>query len=475
MDLMEEKTSVFNRIKQAAIHWGRRATQFIVVMGGGRPLDLNNVKYVEEAIKNSAAIASVRWLTRNLSEAPICVGKRDKNDLVFNTKSACYKLLKRPNDHYSTVMMLRAALADYVFTGNGYLIKLRDPRQPGGINGSGRVVSLWWVPSFMITPLGDPNDDTIFIKNYKYVVDSDERFYSVDDVIHFRDGFDSNNPRVGMSRFQSLIREILSDNEAGNWTLALLKNMGVPGVVISPDKNVEIDADGAEKIKNDFSNNFTGVNRGRPMVTSAPVKVLNMAFDAKQMDLQSSRRLNEERITAVVGIPAVVVGLGAGLDHSTFANFSEAREAAYESCMIPILQDFADVLNLQLTPEFHSEDYEIYFDISKVRVLQPDINALHTRVRGDLMSGMISLDEARKQCGYQPLGDGKGDVFFVPNGVSVSTVPGVAVAQPDTGTPADDINGNPTGGAPTSEDLGKIWHTDLEVKALIGATNGANS
>lgn len=456
-------------MKSAVARWGSAASQFFVVIGGGRPLNLNDYRAAEEAAKNSAAVASVRWIQRNWSEAPITVGRIDSQDIVRQQRSPLHKLLLKPNNFYSGNAMWKGVVADLVYTGNAYILKGRST-EPGGIDGRGRVTSLWWIPTNYITPKENPEDNRIFIDHYLYEVDGYKQEIDPRDIVHFRDGFDPLNPRLGLSSFAACLRELLGDNEAANWKLALVKNSGVPGVVISGTKDSVISQGDAEDIKNNFEQRFTGSNRGRPMVMSGAVEVKTVSFDPKQMTLVELRHQDEERLTASVGVPAVVVGLGAGLKHSTFANFSEAREAAYESCMIPMQADVAETLSHQLLPEFHNpENYVVYFDISKVRVLQPDINAQHVRVRGDVLAGIISVNQGRKQLGYEPL-TGQ-DVWYVPNGVTVAQSPGVAVAPNPTGNPEDDINGDPQGGRPTDDDPDAQNRAFQQVQDILNAAD----
>jgi hypothetical protein len=59
----------------------------------------------------------------------------------------------------------------------------------------------------------------------------------------------------------------------------------------------------------------------------------------------------------VLGIPAVVVGLGAGLERSTFTNMAEAREAAYESGLIPAQKILGEDIRFQLLPLFGDDPF----------------------------------------------------------------------------------------------------------------------
>ena len=131
------------------------------------------------------------------------------------------------------------------------------------------------------------------------------------------------------------------------------------------------------------------------------------------MNLKDLRRLPEERISALLGIPAIVAGLGAGLDRSTFSNMSEARQMAYESNIIPTQRIFATTLNRQLlSRDFISEGrrgdgmrpknpdrIEVYFDNSGVRVLQEDEDAKTNRLNSSVKTGWMRVSEARRQAG----------------------------------------------------------------------------
>jgi hypothetical protein len=77
-------------------------------------------------------------------------------------------------------------------------------------------------------------------------------------------------------------------------------------------------------------------------------KVEQFGFSPEQLLLRELRRIPEERVTAVLGVPAIVAGLGAGLDRSTFTNMAEAREAAYESGIIPTQRIIAEDIRFQL-------------------------------------------------------------------------------------------------------------------------------
>jgi HK97 family phage portal protein len=347
---------------------------------------------------SSAVMACVNWLCRTFPEAPLQVVQTNRDgDREVLTDHPLPALLEMPNPFYSGVLLWDATLSDWLIDGNAYWIKVR--------NRQGALLQLWWTPSSMIEPRWNKDDATEFIGWYEYQSDPsrDKKIrLEPSDVVHFRYGIDPSNMRKGKSPLASLIREIFTDEEAARYSAALLKNTGVPGIILSPDSDGLSSAmmpGDAEKIKEQFRKKTTGDHRGEPIVMSTGIKVDTLSFSPDVMNLKDMRRIPEERVTAVLGIPAIVVGLGAGLDRSTFANYAEAREAAYESFIIPHQRRFGADLQTQLLPDYGAQGQRIEWDTSNVRVLQEDENKKALRWSALLQGGVVTRDEARTALG----------------------------------------------------------------------------
>jgi len=347
---------------------------------------------------NSAVEAVVRWVARTFPEAPVEVWAKAADGTEKAVAGhGLTRLVARPNPYYSGELLWRATLADLVADGNGYWIKRRN-----GLRGP---VQLWWAPSWTMTPAYPADDPTVFISHYDYTVNGQTEAIAVEDVVHFRDMPDPENPRKGLSPIKALAREIFTDDEGANFTASLLKNMGVPGVIISPEGEGDtITSDDAKAVKQDFKSKFGGDNRGEPMIVPARTRVSMLSWSPQQMNMRDLRKIPEERITAQLGIPAVVVGLGAGLDRSTFANMKEAREAAYESYIIPTQRLIGADLGNQLLRDFERnvDGFRVGFDLRNVRVLQEDENAKWTRVTAAFGGGLIMRSRAKEMIGEQP-------------------------------------------------------------------------
>lgn len=342
---------------------------------------------------SSAVAAPLLWILRTFPEAPPALWRTNDDGLEEPIRDhQLLRLLRRPNRHFSGPLLWMATLADYFVDGNAYWLKLRDR--------GGAVRELWWAPRALIEPKGS---DTEFVTHYEYRPGTETIAIRPDDVVHFRFGCDADDPRKGMSPLKSVLREVFTDDEAANFTASLLRNMGVPGVVVSPDGPGTVSDEDAAATKAWFDQNLKGDGRGKALVMSGATKIAQFGFSPEQLTLKDLRRIPEERVSAVIGVPAVVAGLGAGLDRSTFTNYREAREAAYEQNIIPTQAILAEEVWFQLLTEFEPESqiwsWRVGFDLGNVRVLQEDTFNLAKRLDVGVRGGWVMVAEGRKANG----------------------------------------------------------------------------
>lgn len=383
---------------------GRKAfTEMVFPRGGGgtgnRLEPRTRLDYqgeVGDGTRSSIIMACYRWIARVFPEAPMLLVRIAPDGTTTPiTTHRLLELLEEPNDFYSGITMWAAVELDLLLTGNAYILKVSSE--------SGQPAELWWAPSTIIGPRW-PRDGQTFISHYDYRPNGFPIRIEPEDVIHFRDGIDPENTRLGMSPLRSLFREVFTDLEASQWTATLLRNGAVPGLVISP---APVPAGGGEvpgseemtATKEYFQQEFTGDRRGRTLVMSGPTQVHQYGFNPEQMNVRGIRQIPEERITAVIGIPAAVVGLGTGLETTKVgATMKEMRELAYENVIIPLQRNISQTLEAQYLPDFLSQpkSHKLIWDLSQVRVLQADQKE-EAELWGMLVEGSIATRaEARE-------------------------------------------------------------------------------
>jgi HK97 family phage portal protein len=294
--------------------------------------------------------------------------------------------------------------------GNAYLLKTRS-----GNKRTGNVVQLWPASPSLIAPITERESDD-WISYYSLQVGPNEwQPVNVANVVHFRLGIDDRDMRRGLSPLKRLARQISTDEEADRFTDTLLKNYAVPGLVVKPANGGLINPDDAERIKKSFDRKFGNDRRGNTAVLSKDTDVMQFGYSPEQMNLSVLHRIPEERIAAVMGVPAIIAGLGAGLDRATYSNFREAREMFTETKLVPLWAMLAEKLNASLLPDFHSDPaVTIAHDLTDVRALQEDEDRKYARLNIGVQGARpwITVNEARADVGLPPV-DG-GDELVAP-------------------------------------------------------------
>lgn len=393
---------------------------------------------VQEGLESNVVMAPIHWITRNFTEATAVVQRKVKRVWREQEGHALSKLLMRPNPFYSGSMLWKATLVSMLLDGNGYWRKIR--------NRFGDVLELWYLPHFLVEPKW-PRHGDVFISHYEYRpqatglrIDLDPR-----DIVHLRfGGLDPENTRLGLSPIRPLLREVFTDEEASNFAASILRNMGVPGGVMAP-KDVAsaqaLDSDQAAQMKEYIRNNFRGDQRGDWFVSGVPMQIEQFGFDPNQLMLNNLRDIAEERVCAMLGIPAAVVGFGAGLQQTKVgATMRENRQAAWHNCVIPLQNDTSEQAGAQLLPDFTAQPdrYRLGFDRAGVSAFEEDKTEIARRAGVLVEKGIITVADAQEMTGAEV--DEAMRFYLIPSGAVPfdGTKRLGAFAEPEPGAPGDE-------------------------------------
>lgn len=348
---------------------------------------------------NSAVFACLQAIATAIAEPPLRVYRRDRaGQRVEQPETPLAEFLTRPNPHL-TLSMLLAYLSNCLhIDGNAYWRKLR-----AGNPDTGNVVEVWPISPSRIVPITLRGSQD-YISFYRYYVRPGVyEDIPVENIVHFRYGLRDGDHRYGDGPLKRLAREVSSDDQATRYADRLLANFAAPGLSLVFDKETEaIDEATADRLKSRIKSAYGGDEIGAVSVLSPGAKLESHGFSPEQMDMKTLHRVPEERIAAVLGVPAIVAGLGAGLDRSTYSNFAEAREAFSEMKLVPLWRQVAETITHGLLSDFTSDRSTVVeFDISDVRALQDDQNALATRLQVYVTAGIMDVNEARAEIGLE--------------------------------------------------------------------------
>lgn len=425
----------------------------------------------------SIAEATILWIARNFPQGEMVVTKWDKEqDLpVFIRQHPLTKKLRRPNQKYdrsnggySGIVLWMGSMVSWSTDGNFYWIVRRNPDTLG-------VMEYWYCPHTVIEPrnVNCPFHGTTSLPSLNTYVDHydfknpDGSVIKLDplEVFHCRYGLDPENPLKGRSPLRTAYRELFVDEMGSKITAALLANLGVPGIVIAPAKESKRapTKDERDQIEGEFIARTTGDKIGLPIMLSGSVDVHQFGFNPDQLSLAALRDIPEERVTALLGVPASVVGFGSGLQTAKVgATMSELRDQAWENCLMPTGALVAAEADGQLLPDWVGEseweNYSLQYDISRTNALLDAFGKKSVAYGNLLKSSALKRGEVRSALGYRTEPD---DNIFIWQAGVVSTRAGQG--NPPAGA-------EPPPGADASSDAGKNGHRDADLNDTAEVT-----
>jgi HK97 family phage portal protein len=362
-----------------------------------------DVSTMGNGASNSAVTACLQVLGTSFSEAPLAIVKVDNEGYEQEVVNhPLINLMRRPNPYMSGDIVQQYIINAMHVSGDAYLLKQK--------NNAGQLVALYPLMPEEVNPKGNKED---LITHYEYETNNQKFIIKPEDIVHIRLGLDPNNHKKGFAPLRSVLREIYGDESAGQLATALLSNSGVPSVLISPRTEYAPTPEEAEQIARTYQEKTAGKNKGKPLVITGAMKVEKMAFSPTELDIGTLRRVPEERISAVLGVPAILAGLGSGLAHATYSNAETLREFFTENKLIPLWKQVGEEITQQILLKDYEGDDSVtaYYDYSQVRALQQDMDELYNRLNVGVQGGWITVAEAREQVGL-PTNDSQ-NVYYL--------------------------------------------------------------
>lgn len=336
---------------------------------------------ISDPLNTPLVMAAAEWLGRLIHEAPLYIVKRNDEgrEVKRQARHHLLKVIERPNSWYSGKVMMAAVGVSLQVDSNAYLLVGRDDDL--------RVTSLFYEPHFTIRPrwygdrIYDGNEVSIsdkkkFIAFYEvYRPEASDRglnWYRVDieDVVHLRKGMDPRNPRKGLNRLAALLAELYTDQQRAHFSATVLANVGMIPFVVSPREanGASINEEQATKLKTELELRARS-ERGKPIVAGRAIRIDQLGFSPQDMDLSAINRIPKEYVASILGPNAQVLGFAG--DAKTFSNYTEARDDAYESFLIPLHKEIAAELTYSLLREFIDDEMtRLEYDFDQIGAMQ---------------------------------------------------------------------------------------------------------
>ena len=211
-----------------------------------------------------------------------------------------------------------------------------------------------------------------------------------EDVLHISRGHRSGTI-LGAGLLDTFGRSLRTAVTAEEWSARYLDGGGLPPAIIKPATAPVQDA--AEKFKADWRRMM---QTGEALLLPPSVDVQPLVSDAQKQQLVEARQWNAQMAAAMTGYPPHMLGLPGPT--MTYQNV-ETADLAYR----------AYTLDRYASPIRHAIDRKLLPNGMTCRFLWEQLQRTDEKSRVEavamkLSSGIITMDEARQELGYVPLG-----------------------------------------------------------------------
>lgn len=360
-----------------------------------QPLDFERL--VDEFYRrNPIVYSAVRALSRSASEPNFqaCtvndLGVAIPDDPMSDPLAM---LLAQPNEEQECYEFMEQLIIHLQVTGNAFIHKIRSR------NGNVVHLELFRPDLVSLEPMASRNGRKI--ARYFIGFDTDRRPVPARDIIHMRlpDAFDEY---WGLSPLFILAKYGDIDKQSTDFLRAYFLNRGVPsGMLVAKGRVQDNDR---QEMKDSWRMQFSGEKGWHKIpVMDQGVEYQALSTGLKDMDLGPVFNQTETRISMVYGVPPILLGTNAGLERSTFSNFSESRRGFWTETLVPMYTRIVRRLTKKLAQEEFGPRRMIKADVSKVAGLQDNKEKLRALATKGYDKGLFTTNEARDIMGMDPI------------------------------------------------------------------------
>lgn len=224
-----------------------------------------------------------------------------------------------------------------------------------------------------------------------------------DEIIHFKDWNPWNEYR-GVSPLVSLGLEVEQDLLAAEQNTGLLKEGGVPKGLLKTDQ-VLTEAD-AEILARTWDKKYGRGIKNRVAVLGKGTEYQTLTFSPDVLKLYDMKQWNLYTLLAKYGIPPRVANIQDSKSSLSGTDTDSQHRAFWNYTLIPLLQNFEQVLEVQFFRRFKLIERGS-FNLSSIPELQESEDAQSNRDIAEINAGLKTINEVLKARGEKekPWGD----------------------------------------------------------------------
>ena len=330
-----------------------------------------------------------------LASLPLKIHRLKKNgDKVEVTSGDLRALLEKVNPFWTFGRLIEMTELSLCLWGQAFWLLSRRGT-------SGVPAEIWWARSDRITVVPHKQD---YLTGFLYrPASGDEPIpFKPSEVIWIR----YPNPLDEYAGLSPLAAARLAADTAGaamRSNYNLFRNGVQLAGLITPPQNGSLSEEQARTLERQFEARFRGADKAhRWGVLRYDARVTPMSMSPKDAEFLGQLSWSLEEICRAFGVPLDLVG-----GQRTYQNVNDARHMLWDQTLAPEARFIATELTEQLLPMFPGQADLAEFDMSGVEVLHEAATAQWTRVKEQITTGAITINEWRADTGLTavPWGD----------------------------------------------------------------------
>jgi len=303
-------------------------------------------------------------------------------------------VLDKPNNYQTRIQFVESWMTSKLINGNTYVLKQRDQR--------GVVTELYVLDPTRIKVLVAP-DGQIY---YELAADNlagvrDTLTVPASELIHDMTTV-RFHPLCGLPPMAPASLAATHGLDIQRNSISLFRNGGRPGGILTPDGPRAMSKEDHERLKQQWEQEYTGMNSGRVAIFSNGLKYQPMAQPAKDAQLIEQLGLSSKMVCSAFSVPAHMVGVG---DPPSYNNIEALNQQYLGGCLQKHIEAIELCLDegLGLT-HVPGRKYGTEFDLDGL--LRMDTATLIKSEAEAVRGGIKAPNEARKRLNLGPVTGG---------------------------------------------------------------------
>ena len=339
------------------------------------------------ALAHSAVFACVSLISSDIGKLPIRFASR-KAEYWTPAAHQYDALLRKPNDYQNRSQFISAWISSKLLHGNTYALKRRNAR--------GQIESLHLLDPKTVTPLVSTDGGIFYqLQSSNLANIKDPVTVPAREIIHDR-GITPFHPLIGVSPLTAASLAALQGIAIQQNSNAFFKNGSRPGGVLTAPGLIPADA--AERLRQQWQDNYTGANAGKVAVLGDGLKYEAMTVNANDAQLIEQLHFSAQDVARAFHVPAWKLGAGPSAPYTS----SEATNLQYLcDCLQAHIESLELALDdgLDLPPDQRTE-------LDESSLLRLDAKTRTEVLAASVSAGLLTINEARASEGRAPVAGG---------------------------------------------------------------------